>query len=282
MSDVSEVRRSHEYELGHSDRELTRLNSQALLVDPMTRQFFINAGIVAGMRVLDIGSGAGHVAFLAADLVGPTGEVVGTDRSPVAVAAAAKAARARGLTNVSFRHGDPSDLVFDRPFDAIVGRYVLCFSASPVAMLRKISDHLRPGGIIVFHESGGLGATSFPASPSYDRCHEWIVQTFRKVGTNPQMCVDLYSAYLGAGLPPPTMGLQALIGGGSSHSNGVDLITDLVTTMAPVIEEMGVSTAAEIDVATLHSRVRAEVEKNGSVVVGRYEVGAWARLPEPD
>jgi hypothetical protein len=49
--------RSYEYELGHTDSELRRLNTQAQLVDPMTRQFFTSAGIVAGMRVLDIGSG---------------------------------------------------------------------------------------------------------------------------------------------------------------------------------------------------------------------------------
>jgi len=48
----SESKRIHEHELGHTDRELKRLAIQAQLVDPMTRQFFKDAGIVAGMRVL--------------------------------------------------------------------------------------------------------------------------------------------------------------------------------------------------------------------------------------
>ena len=279
MPDIGNIERSHEYELGHSDRELGRLNTQALLIDPMTRQFFAQAGIAAGMRVLDVGSGAGDVALLAADMVGTSGEVVGTDRSPIAVAAARKAAQARGLSNLSFRQGDASGLEFDRPFDAIVGRYVLCFSPNPVAMLKHLLGQLKPGGIVVFHEAGGLGAASFPPVPSYDRCHEWIVQTFRKVGTNPQMCLDLYSTFLDAGLPAPTMGLQTLVGGSASRSNGIDLIADLVMTMAPVIEQTGVATAEEIDIATLHSRVHANVAKSRSVVVGRYEVGAWCRLP---
>jgi ubiquinone/menaquinone biosynthesis C-methylase UbiE len=133
---VEPTERSHEYELGHTDFELRRLNTQARLVDPMTRQFFKSAGIVAGMRVLDIGSGAGDVAFLAAELVGPSGEVVGTDRSPAAVNAATAGAKARSLGHVSFRIGDPTALEFDRQFDAIVGRYVLMFSPDPVAMLR--------------------------------------------------------------------------------------------------------------------------------------------------
>src|SRR5712692_9244705 len=90
------------YELGHSDRELERLKAQARLIDPITRQFFREAGIVSGMRVLDVGSGAGDVAFLAAELVGEAGEVVGVDRAQAALAAARARANARSLRNVSF------------------------------------------------------------------------------------------------------------------------------------------------------------------------------------
>jgi ubiquinone/menaquinone biosynthesis C-methylase UbiE len=74
------------YVLGHSDRELERLRLQAKLVDPITRQFLAEAGLAPGMRVLDIGSGAGDVSFLAAGLVRPAGQVVGVDRSATAVA----------------------------------------------------------------------------------------------------------------------------------------------------------------------------------------------------
>ena len=95
------------YVLGHSDQEIARLKVQARLLEPITRQFLREAGIAAGMRVLDIGSGAGDVAFLAADMIGPSGEVVGSDTAPAAVAAATRAARERGLHNVCFREGDP-------------------------------------------------------------------------------------------------------------------------------------------------------------------------------
>jgi ubiquinone/menaquinone biosynthesis C-methylase UbiE len=278
---AGESKRSHEYELGHTDRELKRLNTQAQLIDPMTRQFFASAGIVAGMRVLDIGSGAGDVAFLAAELVGSSGEVVGTDRSPEAVKAALAGAKARSLRNVCFRLGDPTALTFDRPFDAIVGRYVLMFSPNPAAMLKGVASNLRPGGIIVFHESdfSAIDVQRQPRSPTYDRCYAWILETFRKVGTNTQSGLGLYSAFVSAGLPPPTMALQALVGGGASSQNGVDLVADLAITMAPVMEQTGVVSAEELDAATLHARMHTEVKANGSVVVGRYEVGAWSRLP---
>ena len=72
------------------------------------------------MRVLDVDSG-GDVAFLAAELVGAMGEIVGADRAPAAAAAARRRAAEKSLHNVSFRAGDPSEVSFERPFDAASG-----------------------------------------------------------------------------------------------------------------------------------------------------------------
>src|SRR5689334_7654893 len=105
------------YALGHSDGELKRLAAQAQLIDPITRRFLVSAGIAEGMRVLDVGSGAGDVAMLIAGLVGPKGEVVCTDLARTAILAAEKRAHALGLPNVSFRIGDPAAMTFDQPFD---------------------------------------------------------------------------------------------------------------------------------------------------------------------
>ena len=101
------------YVLGHTDAELKRLATQARLIDPITRRFLVSAGMKEGMRVLDVGSGAGDVAILLAGLVGPTGEVVGTDAgAEAAIDAAEKRVRASLLANVTFRHGDPVAMVF--------------------------------------------------------------------------------------------------------------------------------------------------------------------------
>ena len=67
------------YALGHSAEEHQRLAEQAALFRPMTERLFREAGVDEGMRVLDVGSGAGDVAFLVAKLVGPKGKVVGVD-----------------------------------------------------------------------------------------------------------------------------------------------------------------------------------------------------------
>src|SRR5215510_12807426 len=72
-----EENRGVSYVFGHSDRELERLAAQAALVDPITREILVEAGIAPGMRVLDVGSGIGAVAFLVSSLVGEGGSVIG-------------------------------------------------------------------------------------------------------------------------------------------------------------------------------------------------------------
>jgi SAM-dependent methyltransferase len=266
------------YGLGHSDREIERLSKQARAVDPITRAFFRAAGLVPGMRVLDVGSGAGDVAFLAAELVGEAGEVIGVDRAPAALAAARTRAAARALHQASFREGDPTGMAFERPFDAVVGRYFLMCQPDPAAALRALARHLRPGGVVVFHEPDWTGTRSFPPAPTYDRCCRWIVETFRLLGTDMEMGVKLHAAFVAAGLPAPAMRLEAIIAGGADSPERLDVVPDIVGSLLPTMERLGVAAAAEVGIETLAGRVRDEVATGGGVVVGRSEVGAWSRV----
>ena len=74
------------YALGSTDAEHERLIRQATRLAPYTERFFREAGISTGQRVLDIGSGVGDVAMLAAGLVGPSGEVLGVERDARSIA----------------------------------------------------------------------------------------------------------------------------------------------------------------------------------------------------
>ena len=130
--------RQSSYALGHSEHELERLSRQAEVFAPFTRQLFEQAGISSGMRILDVGCGAGDVAFLAAALVGPNGEVVGADHSAAAVEWAVARAQEQGISNVKFLEGDPAVLEFEQQFDAVVGRLRKLGSACPTRGI----DHL--------------------------------------------------------------------------------------------------------------------------------------------
>jgi len=266
------------YVLGHSAFELDRLARQERLIGASTHEYFRGAGIAPGMRVLDVGSGTGLVAFHAAELVGPSGEVIGTDLAPAAVAAANQAAAARAFPQVSFCQGNPAEMIFDRPFDAIVGRYVLLFQTDAGDMLRRLAKQLRPGGIIVFHEPDWSFVRSEPAVPTYDRCCQWIVEAFDRAGTSTNMSAKLRHAFVSAGLPAPTMRMQAVIGDATSAAEWLRAVAELAIVLAPTMEQQGVATAAEIGSDTLADRLVREVAAAGAIVIGRAEIGAWVRV----
>jgi ubiquinone/menaquinone biosynthesis C-methylase UbiE len=273
---IAGARQDRTYALGHSKRELDRLSVQAVMFEPFTRQLFREAGLAPGMRVLDVGSGSGDVAFLAAEEVGPHGEVIGVDVAQPAVAAATARAAARGHANVRFLQGDPAEMTFDRPFDAIVGRLVLLYYPYPVEALRKLAGHLRPGGVIAFQDFDFTGARSLPTAPTVERCLRWMIEAFQAAGTETQMGLKLYPAFVAAGLPAPTMRLDAAVGGGPVQTMYV-VIAEVIRSLLPLIEKLGLATAAEVDVDTLADRIRDEVVAGGGVIVSPTLVGAWAR-----
>ena len=69
------------YILGHDQSEIDRLMVQSAVMRPFTERLFKAAGMSTGMRVLDLGCGPSDVSMLAANLVGPSGSVIGIDRS---------------------------------------------------------------------------------------------------------------------------------------------------------------------------------------------------------
>lgn len=276
---IAETANGPEYVLGHSDRELARLKAQAALIDPTTRRFLRAAGITPGMCVLDVGSGAGDVAFLAAELVGDFGSVIGVDRAPAAVTVASARAAARALTNVMFREGDPADMSFDRPFDAVIGRYVLQFQKDPAAVLRRLATHARPGGTIVFHEIDWSGLASIPPVPTFDLCCQWGADAMRLHGTETHMGTKLHSAFVDAGLGSPTMRLEAPVGGMPVTLPWLEIFKELIATLLPEMERLGVATAAQVGLETLVERIGSEAISTTSLIIGHSQIGAWVRRP---
>src|SRR5689334_1675548 len=123
---MSEAVSSHPaYVLGSDEPEIVRLDLQAAVIAEPTELLLRAAGIGPGMRVLDLGTGLGHVAFAVAELVGPTGTVVGVDQATAMLAVAERRRDAAGLGNVTFHEADVRTFTSEEPFDAVVGRLIL-------------------------------------------------------------------------------------------------------------------------------------------------------------
>jgi SAM-dependent methyltransferase len=231
------------------------------------------------MRVLDVGSGGGHVSFLAAELVGPSGAVVGADRSLTAVEEATAEAAARGLSQVSFVVGDPAETVFDQPFDAVIGRFVLQFQADPAAMLRRVAAHVRPGGAVVFQELAWSGPWSFPPVPTHEQVSAWAARTLELSGAETAMGLKLHTTFVRAGLGEPTLRAETFMGSGVNSLPPLEHVVALTASLLPAMEELGVATADQVGIETLLARMQAETLANDSVILGRLQVGGWVTLP---
>src|SRR3981081_4590313 len=93
----------------------------------------------------NLGCGPDDVSVLAAELVGPSGSVVGIDRSAVVVAVANERVLNSGLRNVDFRHAELHAFTSDVSFDCVVGRCVLIHQANPADFLRAGAASCRQG-----------------------------------------------------------------------------------------------------------------------------------------
>jgi len=180
---------SSEYVLGSSPRELARLGLQARILDGFSEAFLRNAGIEPGMHVLDVGCGAGDLTFLVADLVGPSGRVVGVDSSSDAVSAARARSKKAGLTHVEFIQADLSTgplQLPERAFDALVGRLVLYVFKDPVSVVHNLLKHVRPAGLVAFHERAALYGQGWPQTPLRQTVGRWLFELGRRSGVDLQ------------------------------------------------------------------------------------------------
>jgi SAM-dependent methyltransferase len=105
--------------------------------------------LAEGERVLDLGSGAGTDSLIAAQMVGPTGSVIGIDMTPAMLSKARGAAAEAGISNVEFVESEAEHLPFpDRSFDVVISNGVIDLIPDKDAVFAELYRVLTPGGRI--------------------------------------------------------------------------------------------------------------------------------------
>ena len=276
---MSNQSRDAEYTMGRSKGETDRLIEQSQLYDNVTRRFFLRSGIAAGMKVLDVGSGAGDVALTLTEFVGPEGKVVGVDVNPDILKTAQARADAAGFSNIEFIAGDTRTLELPNDFDAVAGRLVLMYMADPADALRHLATHLRPGGIVAFQEVDFTPYTAVlhPDTPLANKLIEWGRTVFERSGAHLEMGMELYQAFVDAGLPEPTLHYEAPMGG-SEDWPGYEYLANSFRSLVPLMEAYDIATADEVDVDTLAARVQAEVAAAKRPIMLPPHITAYATM----
>jgi SAM-dependent methyltransferase len=167
-------------------------------------------------------------------LVGPSGVVVGVDRSAKAIdVAQRRATTGRPRYSVKFVVADLDTFVPDERFDAIIGRLILLYLRDPAATLRRLSAYVRPGGVVAFQEMAMPLARSNPDGAHFRQCSDWILATFARAGVEPDMGGKLFATFLAAGLPIPQMILAGRVEGGPD-SLVYDYYADIARSLLPM------------------------------------------------
>jgi SAM-dependent methyltransferase len=245
------------------------------LAEEWTRRLLVDAGVREGMRVLDIGCGFGNVTFLAAELVGARGLVVGIDREAAPLEVGRQRARDLGLTHVHFTCADLTSPPTEHgPFDAVVGRRVLMYQPDAVASLTRLADALAPGGLIALqeHESTAM-PLCLPELPLHRRVSGWMWETVAREGADLQMGLHLAPALGKAGFKVERVRAEAtVLTPEQSHP-----IATIVRSMRGRIVEKGVATEEELAVDTLEERLAEEMRTAQGTCLWEMVFGVWAR-----
>lgn len=190
-----------DYVLGTHDEEITRLGLQHRVWRPAMLACWMNAGIPAGSRVVDIGAGPGYATVDLAEIVGPSGEVLAVERSRRFLDAASEMCAQRNLRNVRFQEADLMETSIGvSHFDAAWCRWVASFVSDAGKLVSRIAKCLRPGGVAIFHEY--LDYRTWRLAPRRPAMEEFVAEvmaSWRAAGGEPDIGLSLPGSLRAAG-----------------------------------------------------------------------------------
>lgn len=195
---------SKEYVLATGARAADRLRLLDQIFGPASRRVLITAGLVSARCVVEMGCGTGLMALWMAGQVGVRGSVWAVDNSKAQLEVGAENARATGLQNISFHAARADDTRLQRGyFDLVYSRFLMCHLTNPAAVLREMSDVLRPGGALVCEDFEMSAVGTRPPTDAYRRLIEVSRAVDRQRAIDSDIGAKLHTLFAEAGYKDP-------------------------------------------------------------------------------
>jgi len=179
----------------------------SLLNEMLNRASLDRAALRGGERILDLGCGLGQFSRLMARAAGPSGKVIGIERSEEQIAEALRLAaldHEEGL--VEIRHGNAADPPLAETewatFDVVHARFLLEHLADPAAAVRAMARAVRPGGRLLLQDDDHDLLRFFPEPPGAETLWRAYITAFERNGNDPHIGRRLPALMHAAGLRP--------------------------------------------------------------------------------
>ena len=270
------VSETDQYFLGYREAEQDRLERQALELAGDSEWLFDRIGVSPGMSVAEIGCGPRGCLDLLAERVGPSGRVVGVERSEDAVVRASALAETRGLANIEVHVGDGRETGLPRDaFDLVTTRLVLVNVPNPEELVAEAVAIAKPGGVVAFHEAVWPVHTCDPPLAEWDRLYD-IFRAYADLNG-----IDLFVGRR-VGRLLREHGLEGVQGNAISHVYPLEhgrrlLAYDFVENLGPRLLEQHLIDIEEL--SRLKTALRGHLEHPDTFVISCLFVQAWGTKP---
>ncbi|MER5863304.1 methyltransferase domain-containing protein [Kitasatospora sp. NPDC002040] len=198
----AEARSQYVHAVGEEAAERLAIAGEIYL--PATTGLLRRAALAPGMRVADIGCGTGNVTRWIADIVGPSGFVLGVDCSAAQLLVAQ--AQPTASTPPRYRQADVRDLsALPHDFDLVLARCLLLHLEDPAAAVRQMASLLRPGGVLCSLEPHVPTWSSHPAHGAFTRHVDLYRELLRLRGGQPDLAPTVPGLFREAALTQITI-----------------------------------------------------------------------------
>ena len=163
------------FESAEDQAEFERLKFIEEALDEKTKEVIQTSGITSGWKCLELGPGAGSILGWMSDLVGAQGKVIGIDKNT-------KYLETINAKQVEKVEGDILELELESSsFDLVHARYVLIHLTESEKVIRKLTEWVKPGGVIILEEPDFTAARVLDDTLSEGKAQQRVNQAINKM-----------------------------------------------------------------------------------------------------
>jgi SAM-dependent methyltransferase len=265
------------YLLGYRQAEQERLERQAHELAHDSSWLFDQVGVREGWRAIEIGCGPQGCLGLLAERVGPTGRVVGIERSAEQVVRAQQFVTDSHLTNVEVLHADARQTGLpEHSFDFATARLVLVNVPEPELFVQEMVRLVRPGGSVALHEPDSTTQRCDPPLPAQSRLLQ-VLNTYAEMnGIDRTIGPRVPRLLRDAGLID--IRVNALVHVYPLGHGRRMLLLEFVENARRRLLDQGV--IGEVELNELTAALKRHLEDPATLVLSSVFVQAWGRTPE--